>query len=531
MSMIAGSELTWAARQYRGREAVIFGDRRLTYDYINRRANKFANMLRGLGLGNNDRVAVLLNNSVASVETVFGGSKSGTTYVALNARHTAVEHLAILRDAAPRAIVAGPEFEDVITSIAADVPGLEAVVGLGWSYRGGGEYERLMDMASDREPAVRVNLDDHLRLIYTSGTTGRPKGIVYSWRRYHERTNNFFAALEYQLGVDESMIHVGPLTHAAGNYLFPYYLRGARNVVMSRFDPEAMQDTIARERITHLLLVPTMMVRLLDALDRRRFDLSSICRINYGTAPTPVDTLRRGIEAFGPVFREHYGLSECPQPVTLLYPHEHVLEGSEKETARLASCGRPTMNINLAIHDPEGRELAPGEVGEIAIEASGVAAVEYWRSPETREETVRNGWLYTGDLGWMDEDGFLFIVGRSKDMIVSGGFNVYSREVEEVLIAHPGVLEAAVVGVPDPEWGEAVCAFVAPKRGAVLVAESVTAHCAGRIAGYKKPRFVELVDRLPRNSAGKIDKNAMRRLFFERHPERDDRGGAVGARY
>ncbi|HJP21247.1 MAG TPA: AMP-binding protein [Alphaproteobacteria bacterium] len=356
MAFIAGYELTWAARQYRDREALVFGDRRLSFTEVNRRGNRFANALRGLGLDKNHRVAVLLNNSVESLDTVFGAAKAGVTYVALNARHTAAEQRQILEDAEPTLIVAGAEFQEVIDTATRDLPGLKAVHGVGWSHTGQDDFETLIGRADDREPGIEVEFDDLLRLHYTSGTTGRPKGILFTHRRYYQRQNNFFTALEYGLGTEDSMIHVGPLTHAAGNYLMPYYLRGARNIVMPRFDPGDMQAIIERERVSSLLLVPTMLIRLLEELDRERFDLSSVGRINYGTAPMPVDTLRQGIADFGSVFREHYGLSECPQPTTLLQPYEHVVEGPEHEV-RIQNgklSGSHRGNRLSAVVDPMG---------------------------------------------------------------------------------------------------------------------------------------------------------------------------------
>ncbi len=532
MTITAGHEFTWAARQYGEREAVIFNDQRLSFAEVNRRGNRLANALIGHGLNRDHRVAVLLNNSLESLDTVIGAAKAGVAYVSLNARYTAAEQRKVLEDADPSIIIAGPEFENVISAAAEGIDGIKAVYGIGWSHGGKEDYHTLVAGSGDEEPEVEVEPSDLSRLHYTSGTTGKPKGITISYQRYYDRQDNFFAALEYGLGIDDSMIHVGPLTHAAGNYLIPYFIRGARNIVMPRFEPVEMQAIIERERVTNLFLVPTMLIRLLDELDRERFDLSSITRINYGTAPMPVEVLKRGVEAFGAVFREHYGLSECPQPATVLYPHEHVLEGPEKVVRRLASCGRPTLNVNIEIRADDAAALPPGEVGEICIEAKGAANFDYWRSPGLYEENVRQGWFHSGDLGWMDDEGYLFIVGRSKDMIISGGFNIYSREVEEALFKHPQIMEAAVVGLPEPEWGEIVCAFVARQPGSDLEAAEVIEHCRDLIAGYKKPRAVEFVEALPRNSTGKVDKAEIQRILRERHGA-DGRAseGAVTAKY
>jgi acyl-CoA synthetase (AMP-forming)/AMP-acid ligase II len=308
---------------------------------------------------------------------------------------------------------------------------------------------------------------------------------------------------------------VAPLTHAAGLYLLPCYLRGGRSVISSRFDAEAVLRDIEEHRITQLMLVPTMISRLLDALDSgARVDLSSLRVIHYGTAPASVELLRRAVKRFGPILRQAYGMTEAPQPLAVLYPHEHVVDGSPRETARLKSCGKPTMNVTITIRGPDEQELRTGEVGEIAIAHRGVGEVQFWRRPEVAAQSVRNGWYYTGDLGYFDEDGFLYIAGRSKDMIISGGFNVYAREVEDALETHPRVLQAAVVGIPDPEWGELVAAFVVPRQGGRPTAEELVAHCAARIAGYKKPRLVRILEDLPRNAAGKVMKSTLRDEFM-----------------
>jgi acyl-CoA synthetase (AMP-forming)/AMP-acid ligase II len=468
-------------------------------------------------------VAVLMGNSLASIEAGYGAAKAGLVLVPLNARHTLAEHAQIVRDAGARALLAGPEFEELARALAGAAPALTQVVGQGWRHGRAPEYEALLAAASEAEPAVRVAPDDVFRISYTSGTSGLPKGVVGTQRSYRARMANFFAALEYRLGVEDAIAHVGPLNFATRNYLDPYFLRGARNVILSRFDPEELQAVAARERVTHLMLVPTMIVRLLESLRPKRHDLSALTRINYGTAPMPVEALRRGIEAFGPIFRGHYGLTEASQPITVLYPWEHVLEGDPAEVARLGSCGRPILGMRLALLDPEGRPQPPGAVGELCIGVEGCVAGSYWNNPEATAETFRAGWLHTGDLARQDEEGYVFVVGRSKDMIITGGLNVYAREVEEALFRHPAIAEAAVVGIPDPEWGESILAFIAPRAGARLDGGEVIRHCQALIAGYKKPRRVEILAELPKNNNGKIDKRLLRQRFLDKSG-----GGAAG---
>lgn len=497
--IIAGYEYDWAALQFRDLPSLVFGDSVHTYAQIDACANRLAHALIGLGLKPGARVAVLLTNSVASLETVIGVAKAGLVFVALNARHAAPEHAAILADCGAEAVIAGPEFAALAPVLGAHGP----LIGIGW---GELRYDDLLATQPDHPPRLAVAEDALVRIAYTSGTTGRPKGIAYSFRRLKARYDNFFAALEYRLGPQDSMIHVGPLTHAAGNYLLPYYLRGAKNVILPRFDADLVLRTVERQRITHLFLVPTMLIRLLDHLDTgAAYDLSSLSVINYGTAPTPAPVIRRALDRFGPILRQHFGMSECPQPLTVLYPHDHL------DPARLTSCGRPTLNLRIEVRGPDGATLSAGEVGEIAIAAQGVADVDYWRRPDLRAEAVKDGWLMTGDLGRFDADGFLYIVGRNKEMIISGGFNIYAREVEDALFRMPGIADAAVFGLPDAEWGEVVAAALVPRPGQTPDLSSL----GDTIAGYKKPRRLLTLAELPRNLAGKVDKGALRALALQ----------------
>ena len=368
--------------------------------------------------------------------------------------------------------------------------------------------------ASEQAPAIEIGPGHLMRIAYTSGTTGKPKGVAYTLERLHARMANHFLAMEYGLSVDDAMLHVGPLTHAAGVYLFPCYLRGARNVILDRFDPASLLVAVAQHRITHLMLVPTMMNRLVEAIEGgARGDWSSLKRIHYGTAPTPVSLIRRAMKVFGPILRQQYGMTEAVQPLTVLYPHEHVGDSDDAADDPIGSCGKPTANVRIVLRDAQGNAVPQGEVGEVTLAHEGAAQVMLWRRPEAMAEVVRDGWYYSGDLGRFDRHGFLHIVGRNKDMIISGGFNVYAREVEDALAAHPAVLESAVLGLPDAEWGEIVAAVVVLREGSEVNADALQAHCAERIAGYKKPRRVVFVDALPRNLAGKVLKGELRACF------------------
>jgi acyl-CoA synthetase (AMP-forming)/AMP-acid ligase II len=509
---VAGNMLAWAARQHRGRTALIRGDEHRTYDEVEARSNQLAHALLSLNLRVGERVAALLTNSFESVYSVFGAEKAGLVYVALNSRHTLAEHAAILTDAEASAVLIGPEFAAIGRELAGRVPSLRHVIALGWQASGALDFEALLATMPLDPPQVLVPPDALIRIAYTSGTTGRPKGVAYTLKRWHERLNNHFQTMEYRLGVEDAMLHVAPLTHASGVYLLPCYLRGARNIIVDRFDPERMLQLIERHRITQLMCVPTMLSRLLETMGAgAQCDLSSLQRIHYGTAPTPPELIQRAIAQFGPILRQQYGMTEAVQPLCVLYPHEHVLGNEEI----LRSCGKPIPNITITVRDDDGRAVNVDEIGEIAIGYEGIGEVMFWRRPELMEEAVRGGWYYTGDLGRFDRDGFLYIVGRNKEMIISGGFNVYAREVEEALASHPAVAEVAVLGLPHPDWGECVAAFIVRRMGAAPSTKDLIEHCAERIAGYKKPRLIEFLDAMPRNEAGKILKQQLRDSYLQ----------------
>ncbi|MFM0222007.1 class I adenylate-forming enzyme family protein [Paraburkholderia dipogonis] len=515
---IAGHALSWAAGQFRDRPAVVFRDRSFSFTQIERRSNQLANALIGLGQCPGERLAVLLNNSVESIDSQFGAEKAGQAYVALNARHTLREHAAILNDAEASALIVGVEFRELALQVRSLVPSLRHVIGVGWRDADVLEFDALLARASDQAPQLPVPDDLLLRIAYTSGTTGQPKGVAYSIKRFEARLANHFSAMEYGLGVDDAMLHVGPLTHAAGVHLLPCYLRGARNIVADRFDADQVLARIAGDRITQLMVVPTMLSRLVEALvSNPTADVSALRRVHYGTAPTPTSTVHEALERLGPILRQQYGMTEAVQPLCVLYPHEHLQDGLP--STRITSCGRPTMNVEMTVRDTDGHALPTGEVGEIALAHRGIGEVAFWRRPDLERESIRDGWYYSGDLGRFDDAGFLYIVGRNKDMMISGGFNVYAREVEDALEAHPAVAEVAVLGLPNAEWGEVVAAFVVRRPGQAGDADALAQHCTTLIAGYKKPRVIEFVDALPRNHAGKVTKNDLRDAYLARHPD------------
>ena len=512
--MIPAQLVAWAADRYGDREAVVDGERRFSFREVHRRTNRLANALVALGCQRGDRIAQLLPNRAEVVEVAIGTSKAGCGRVALNTRHTGPEHAFILNDSGTAVLIVDHSFRELVPALREQCPGLRHVIGVGWKDAGVHGYNELLEEASDRDPGVEVGLEHLERVFYTSGTSGRPKGVINTFRTYQACFRNFFLNVEYRLGQQDSMVHVGPLTHAAGNYTMPYLVRGARNIILPRFDPGLLLATVERERATTLLLVPTMIGRLLECEELSRRDLRSLHTINYGTAPIAEALIRRAIEAFGSIFRQHYGLGEAHQPITILRPAEHVTEGPESR--RLASCGKSALGVSLRLVGPDGGDVEVGDVGEICLRGDNVMP-GYWRNPVATAETTQDGWLHTGDLARRDEDGYIYVVDRKKDMIITGGFNVYPREVEEVLYRHPAVQEAVVFGIPDERWGEAVMAAVVLRPSQHATVDELRAFCAGEIAGYKRPKLIEFAESLPKNATGKVLRRQLRDPYWRGH--------------
>jgi acyl-CoA synthetase (AMP-forming)/AMP-acid ligase II len=494
---------TWPLTRYAGRTAVVFGNRRISFGEMDKRVNRLARGFMALGLTPGHKVGLLLNNSLEAVECLLAVPRAGLTFVALNARHTAAEHAYVLQDAGVDAVVVGSEFLALLHPVLAALPALRFVIVVGTAQCGHLPYERIVEGQPDTDPGVEVDEDAIERIHYTSGTTGRPKGAVSTFRIAHNRMMNVLVNLDHPILPTDVNLNVGPLTHAAGFMMSIYYVRGASNIILSGFDPEETLRTIQRERVTSVLLIPTMLYRILTLPGLSSYDLGSVKRVWYGTAPMAPDRLQQGIALFGPVFRQNYGLTEAPQPITYLAPEEHGLDGTPEALRRLSSAGRPALGVELAVVREDGAPVTPGEIGEIVIRTDKLFK-EYWKMPEATAEAFRGGWFHTGDMGTLDEEGYLYIMDRKNDMIISGGFNIYPREVEDVLMSHPAVAEAAVIGVPDDIWGEAVKAFVVLKKGAAASDSELIGFCKSRLASYKKPRSVVFVGDLPKNPYGKL---------------------------
>jgi len=405
----------------------------------------------------------------------------------------------------PRALFVCPELIEIVDRISERFPETEFFLTFGDAEGQMMAYEELVESQSTEEPQPDVGEDDPLTIFYTSGTTGLPRGAIYNHRQKME--NATVKALSIGVEFGDRHLVVLPMFHIGGDsHIWPFFLMGGCNVIMPRpsFDPAEALQMIAEEQITDVHIVPTQLISLLNLPDVGQYELPCLKRIWYAASPMPIEVLKRGLSVFGPIFMQGYGQTESGPDVTVL-----SRSGHREGQAVLASCGQPCIGVHVRIVDEAGRDVEAGKIGEIIVESKRIMT-GYWRKPDETRETIRDGWLYTGDLGYYDEKGFIYIADRKKDMIITGGENVYPIEVENVLYRHPAVKEVAVIGVPDPYWVERVHALVVLKDNAQAAEEDIINFCKQHIAHYKAPRTVEFVESLPKNPQGKILKSVIR---------------------
>ncbi|MBI4773789.1 MAG: long-chain-fatty-acid--CoA ligase [Deltaproteobacteria bacterium] len=513
--MNVGTLLTKSARAFPENLAVARGSKRLTYRAFNQRVNRLANALQGLGLKPGDNAAILMYNYPEMLESMFACYKAGLGAVPINFRLHPKEFAFIIHHSEAKAVLTSPEFDEPLLEIRDQIPQARHLITLS---KAGGElmdYETLLSKASDAFEDVNVEPDHVAWIFYTSGTTGLPKGAMLTHRNLLAMSMNFYADICPGFGPKDVILHAAPLSHGSGCYSLPNIGKAAANIILDSksFEPELVFKTIQEHGVTNMFAAPTMIRLLLDHPTLSRYDLSSMRALNYGGAPMLVEDLMEAMRKLGPCLVQLYGQAESPMTITYLPHWDHVMEGAPQQKARLASAGIPRTDVEVAIFDSEDRPLPPGKMGEI-VTRSDLVMKGYWRNPEASADTLRSGWLHTGDMGYLDEQGYLFIMDRSKDMIISGGENIYPREIEEALIQHPAVREVAVIGVPDARWGEAIKAIVSLVPGRQATEKELIDFCKQNIAGYKKPKSVDFVDALPKNNYGKILKRELRAPYW-----------------
>jgi len=511
---------TWAdiiyrnALLYPNQEAFVYGDTRITFADFNTRINKLIHALHKMGVKKGDVLGILSWSCLQFAEVYGLTMKGGFIASPFNPRLREDDLEYIINYSEANTIFVGQELLEVANSLKKRLPKVKNFISLETTAPGMTAYDDLLKANSGEEPDIQLDEDDPVCIIYTSGTTGVPRGALYTQRRLIEDSK--ILAIDMGLQTGHKRVQITPLFHIAGNTHFrsSLYTAGC-NIIVKFFDAAETLEIIQREKATHMDFVPTHLAAILNLPDLKKYDISSIKFLWYGASPMPLEVLKKGMKVFGPIFAQGYGQSESGPAISHLSKEDHdVLDRPAKEQKKLSSAGRPDIGVQVKILGEKGKDVEPGEVGEIAVR-SKQTMVEYWKKPEETKATLVNGWLHTGDMGYYDEEGYIYIADRKKDMIITGGENVYPREVEEVLYRHPAVLEAAVIGVPDEYWVERVHAVVATKKGASATAEEIIAFCKKNIAGYKTPKSIEFVDALPKNPAGKILKRELRDKYWK----------------
>jgi long-chain acyl-CoA synthetase len=483
--------------------AIARGERELSFAALDQRSNRLAQALRAGGVTAGDRVAYLDRTAPEVIELLFAVSKLGAVIVPMNWRLAAPELVAVLADSRAPVLIAGEQFADLAAELASGCDAELIVVG----DRHAGGYERWLSSHEALDPGHRGDSGDVVVQMYTSGTTGVPKGVLTTHR-------NLAAAAEtsprWQFDAASVSLTPLPMFHIGGiGWAFVGLWNGATTILVRDFDPAAVLDTLERAHVTNAVFVPTMLQMLCDVPDASRRDFSALRSIAYGASPITTSVLKAALRTFQCSLFGIYGLTETTGAITQLDPGDHEPDGPREHLLR--SAGKPYPWAELRIADPAtGTTLPPGEVGEIWLRAPNVTPGYFNRPAETAAALTGDGWLRTGDGGYLDEDGYLFLTDRIKDMIVSGGENVYPIEVEEALSQHSDVLEVAVIGVPDERWGETVTALIVRRPGSSVGAETLVAFARERLAGYKLPRSIEFVHELPRTPTGKVLKRALR---------------------
>ena len=503
------------ARLRGGQAAFRFEGRTTTHRAFAERSFALGNALLGLdlglglGLGRQARVAILAQNRTEYFEVFAGCGAAALITVNLNWRLAVPELAGIVADCEPDVLIFDAPSARAAEALRQGAPSIRHCIAFDDAPDWAQPYEAFLATGAPTRPPVRVDPEDTESLIYTSGTTGKPKGVMLSHRALLNAAQ--VISWEGDARTDDRMLIVMPLFHVGGKIeQMAYWLAGATTILHRGFDAVAVLRALGEEGITAAHLAPTMVAMLLDHPDLAAADRSKLRIVHYASAPMAVPLLRRAIAAFGPIFLQVYGMTECIV-ASILKPFQHQPDGGPDEVRRLASAGQPCFGVELRTTLPDGSPAGRDELGEVWVRAPSLMS-GYWNRNAMTLAAVTDGWFRTGDVGTLDGDGFLFIADRLKDMIISGGENIYSREVEDALMSHPSVHEASVVGVPDKVWGESVKAYIVPRAGHARDESALIEHCRSLIASYKKPRFIAFTDALPRLFNGKVDKKALRAM-------------------
>ena len=506
--------LTRNANKFPTKNAVVSEEASLDFKELNDRVNRLANALIKKGLKRGDRIGVLIHNCHQFIEIYFAVAKTGGIFCPYNNHLKQWELKDIIEYSTPKFLFVDKDFSGMINALKPELNSVETYIclqkvdGAYWN-----DYEAMIEQSDAGEPGIKILEDDIQSIIFTAGTTGRPKGAMRTHR--HLMSDATASAIDLRVGYDEKVLITFPMYHVACEDNIVRHSLLSNTIYTKKeggFNPPEVLEYIAKEKISRIQLVPTMIHSLIQVPDVSKYDLSSLKLILYAGSSMPVELLKKALAIFPCGFAQLYGQTESGPFTTVLKPEDHIQDGTEKSVARLASSGKPALNYEVRIVDDYDNDVPIGEVGELIVRSEAMM-IGYWQMPEETEKKLKNGWLHTGDLAKFDEDGYVYIVERKGDMIISGGVNVYPREIEEVLYRHPAVSEASVIGLPDEHWGEIVKAVIVLKADAQATEDEIKDFCGKNLAGFKKPKSVDFWKELPKSPQGKILKKDIRKHY------------------
>ncbi len=502
--------------QFYGRKiAVVDKNKQYSFKDIDERSTRLASGLLNLGVKKGDKVVGIVKNCSEYIETGFAKYKIGAVDVTLNPRMDARNLLMQIDDCQANTVIFDESSYNKIMEIQSELKQVKNFISIAGFQNDKIKYEELISGNKAEIPPIELNGNDLCRIQYTTGSTGKPKGIMIPFKSDLIVLSNLLIDNIPDLCSRDIFIGVQPIYHAVRAFILPCWIKGAKHVITSDFSPEAVFDIIDKERVSIIKTVPILLNRMIDHPDIMKRDLKSVNTIIYGAAPMPTDKLQKAMEIFGPIFIQNYGQTETPTTICCLGKEDHDIRENPQKLKRLSSVGRPYTYVEVKIVDDSGNEVAQGELGEIIVRSEH-AMIGYWNQPKSvTDATLRNGWIYTGDIGRMDEEGYIFLVDRKGEMIISGGYNIYPNQIEQILYKHPAVMEAAIVGVPHQEWGESVKAVVALKPSMQATEHELIEFCKAHLPSFMKPQSVEFWDSLPKSPEGKILRRKVRDKFWE----------------
>ena len=499
------------------RTALVCGEKRVTFMDMADRVNRLANWLQSVGAGPDKPVGAVSTNGAEYVETYYAAAKIGATFVPLNYRAKHEELTYMINTSDVHVLFVGERYLDLVAKLRPELQTVQQYACYDKPVDGMGNLAEILAAASADEPFVDVDESKPTVLIYTSGTTSQPKGVALSYLNLSVYVTNTMSPADPSEHGEVTLLSV-PIFHVAGVTPIMSSVWGGRTlVILPQFDPELWLNAVEKERVTHSFIVPTMLKRIMEHADFHKYDLSSLKLITYGAAPMPFEVVSKAVDVFNCGLMNAYGQTESTSTMTFLGPDDHNIPKEpgperEKKLHRLRSVGRGMDDVEIAMMDDNSKILEAGNEGEICVRGPRIMS-EYHKQKEATAAAIHDGWLHTGDVGYLDEDGYLFITGRKKDLIIRGGENISTGEIEATLDEHPQIEESAVIGVPDVEWGEVIKAIIVPEKGQKPDQAELTKYVKEKLASYKAPAYYAFVEELPRNPMGKVLKTELRKLY------------------